>query len=328
VIAAVSRVFAPELRRPTATMSAFTWLALGTVYLVWGSTYLGIRLSLDGVPPFFMGAVRFILAGALLAAWVVARGEWRAIAVRPAEWLGAAGIGTALLLGGNGGVILAEQFIPSGVAALCVATAPMWMALIDRLAFGQRLSRLGIAGLLVGFCGVVLLVGLPGSDRLDWRGLGLCLLAPICWATGSVFSRHVPLPRHALAGSAIEMASAGSLFLAASLLLSEPARIHPAAVPVHALAAIAYLVVFGSIVGFSAYAWLLRNAPLPLVSTYAYVNPVVAVILGALVLREPLSLRTLLAGGVIVAGVVMILTARVRRQRKAEPVRPAARAHA
>ena len=144
-------------------MSAFTWLALGTVYLVWGSTYLGIRLSLDGVPPFFMGAVRFILAGALLAAWVVARGEWRAIAVRPAEWLGAAGIGTALLLGGNGGVILAEQFIPSGVAALCVATAPMWMALIDRLAFGQRLSRVGIAGLLVGFCGVVLLVGLPGS---------------------------------------------------------------------------------------------------------------------------------------------------------------------
>jgi drug/metabolite transporter (DMT)-like permease len=327
VIGAVSRVLNPVRARPTAVASPLTWLALGTVYLVWGSTYLGIRLSLDGIPPLLMGAVRFLLAGGLLAAWALARGERKALPARPAEWLGAAAIGALLLLGGNGGVILAEQFIPSGVAALCVATAPMWMALIDRIAFGQRLSRLGAAGLLVGFGGVVILVGLPGSDRLDWRGLVLCLLAPICWASGSVFSRHVPLPRQALTGSAIEMMSAGGLFVLASLLVAEPARLHPAAIPPHALAALAYLVVFGSIVGFSAYAWLLRNAPLPLVSTYAYVNPMVAVTLGALVLREPLSLRTLLAGGVIVAGVVMILTARVRRLR-AGPARPAEPARA
>lgn len=326
MIAAVSRVLTPGRARPAAATSPLTWLALGTVYLVWGSTYLGIRLSLDGIPPMLMGAARFLLAGSLLAAWVLARGERGALPARPVEWLGAAAIGAALLLGGNGGVILAEQFIPSGVAALCVATSPMWMAVLDRVVFGQRLSRLGVAGLLVGFAGVVLLVGLPGSDRLDPRGLVLCLLAPVCWAGGSVFSRHVALPRNALTGSAIEMLSAGGLFVIASLLLDEPARLHASAIPPHALAAVAYLVVFGSIVGFSAYAWLLRNAPLPLVSTYAYVNPVVAVVLGALVLREPLSLRTLLAGGVIVAGVVMILTARVRRQRQAAQAQPAARA--
>ena len=314
--------------RPASGLSPLVWVALGTVYLLWGSTYLGIRLSLDGIPPLLMGAVRFILAGALLSAWIVARGDWRAERLSRAQWLGAVGVGAALLLGGNGGVILAEQFVPSGVAALCVATAPMWMAVIDRLAFGQRLSRLGVVGLVIGFAGVVLLIGLPGSDHLDWRGLALCIGAPICWATGSVFSRHVALPSRPLVGSAIEMLSAGGLFLLASLVIAEPSRLHVAAVPAHALAALAYLVVFGSIVGFTAYAWLLRNAPLPLVSTYAYVNPVVAVILGALVLREPLTPRTLLAGAVIVAGVILILSARLRRQLEPHPAPRAAPARA
>ncbi|HYM49144.1 MAG TPA: EamA family transporter [Candidatus Limnocylindrales bacterium] len=321
MIAAVARVLPVRGSRRASATSPLVWLALGTVYLLWGSTYLGIRLSLDGIPPLLMGSARFLLAGGLLAAWTIARGDWKTEPITGAQWLAAAGVGVALLLGGNGGVILGEQFVPSGVAALCVATAPMWMAIIDRVVFGQRLHRLGILGLIVGFGGVVLLVGLPGGEHLDWRGIALCLAAPICWASGSVFSRHVPLPRRPLIGSAIEMLSAGSLFLLLSLLTAEPGRVHPATIPPHALAAVLYLVVFGSIVGFSAYAWLLRNAPLPLVSTYAYVNPVVAVILGALVLREAVGGRTLLAGGVIVAGVILILTSRLIPQ-----ARPAAHA--
>jgi drug/metabolite transporter (DMT)-like permease len=314
VIGVVSRVLPKAGMRRDPVTSPAVWLALGTVYLLWGSTYLGIRLSLDGIPPLLMGGVRFALAGALLLAWSLSRGDWKAERITRVQWLAAIGVGAALLLGGNGGVILAEQFVPSGIAALCVATAPMWMAIIDRLAFGQRLSGLGIAGLVIGFAGVVLLVGLPGSDRLDLRGLALCLAAPICWATGSVFARHLPLPKRPLLGSSIEMLSAGGLFLMISLAASEPQRVHPASIPPHALVAVLYLVIFGSIVGFTAYAWLLRNAPLPLVSTYAYVNPVVAVILGAIVLHETVGLRTLLAGAVIVAGVVLILTARLRSQ--------------
>jgi drug/metabolite transporter (DMT)-like permease len=323
VIAVVSRVLPVGRARRASATSPLVWLALGTVYLVWGSTYLGIRLSLDGIPPLLMGAVRFCLAGGLLLAWTIVRGDWRE-RVTPVQWRNAAVLGTILLVAGNGGVILAEQYVPTGVAALCVATAPMWMAIIDRLAFGQRLRPLGIVGLMVGFAGVVLLVGLPGSDRLDWRGLALCLAAPFCWAAASVYSRHMSLPRRPLVGSAIEMLSAGGFFVVASLAVAEPSRLHLSSIQPHALLAVAYLVVFGSIVAFSAYAWLLRNAPLSLVSTYAYVNPVVAVILGGLVLRESLSLRTLFAGSVIVAGVILILSARLRRPSvpQAVPARP------
>lgn len=320
MIAVVSRVLPVGRARRASATSPLVWLALGTVYLVWGSTYLGIRLSLDGIPPLLMGAVRFCLAGGLLLAWTIARGDWRAGRVTPAEWRNAAVIGTILLVAGNGGVILAEQYVPTGVAALCVATAPMWMAIIDRLAFGQRLRPLGIVGLMVGLAGVVLLVGLPGSDRLDWRGLALSLAAPFCWAAASVFSRHVSLPRRPLVGSAIEMLSAGGFFVVASLAVAEPSRLHLASIQPHALLAVAYLVVFGSIVAFTAYAWLLRNAPLSLVSTYAYVNPVVAVILGGIFLGEAINARLVIAGGIIILAVALIVVARSRAASQAARV--------
>ena len=299
-----------QARARVAAPAARIWLALGTVYLLWGSTYLGIKFSIATIPPLLMGSVRFLVAGAILYVIGIRAGDVRGDRLGARQWLAALVIGSALLVGGNGGVILAEQYVPTGVVALLVATAPLWMAIIDRVAFGRRLPALVIVGLVIGFAGVAFLIGSPGSGRISLFGAALALAAPLCWASGSVFTRHVQLPIRPLVASSMEMLCAGVIFAVASIATGELGRLHPFSTT--SIVALGYLIVFGSLIGFSAYVWLLRSAPLSLVSTYAYVNPVVAVILGTIFLSERISPRTLIAGGIIIAAVALIVVARNR----------------
>jgi len=299
-----------QARARVAAPAARIWLALGTVYLLWGSTYLGIKFSIATIPPLLMGSVRFLVAGAILYVIGIRAGDVRGDRLGARQWLAALVIGSALLVGGNGGVILAEQYVPTGVVALLVATAPLWMAIIDRVAFGRRLPALVIVGLVIGFAGVAFLIGSPGSGRISLFGAALALAAPLCWASGSVFTRHVQLPARPLVASSMEMLCAGVIFAVASIATGELGRLHPFSTT--SIVALGYLIVFGSLIGFSAYVWLLRSAPLSLVSTYAYVNPVVAVILGTIFLSERISPRTLIAGGIIIAAVALIVVARNR----------------
>jgi len=212
-------------RAGAATPAARIWLALGTVYLLWGSTYLGIKFAIDTIPPLLMGSLRFLVAGGVLYALAARGGGASRDRLGATQWGAALLIGAALLLGGNGGVILAEQYAPTGVVALLVATAPLWMAIIDRVAFGRRLPPLVIVGLVVGFGGVAFLIGSPGSGHVRLIGAALALAAPICWASGSVFTRHVKLPLRPLMAAAMEMLWAGVLFGIASLVTGEFGRL-------------------------------------------------------------------------------------------------------
>ena len=295
-----------------ARPSVRIWLALGTVYILWGSTYLGIKYAIDTIPPFLMGSLRFLVAGGVLYLLAIRTGDTRGDQVGGRQWLAALVIGGALLVGGNGGVILAEQYAPTGVVALLVATAPLWMAVIDRVVFGRRLPVLAIVGLLIGFSGVAFLIGWPGAGRINLFGAALALAAPVCWASGSVFTRHVKLPKRPLVAAGMEMLWAGLVFAMASILTGELGRLHWQHVSTTSIVALLYLIVLGSLVGFSAYVWLLRSAPLSLVSTYAYVNPVVAVILGGIFLGEAINARLLIAGGIIILAVALIVVARSR----------------
>jgi drug/metabolite transporter (DMT)-like permease len=301
-----------QVRSGTATPAARIWLALGTVYLVWGSTYLGIKFAIETMPPLLMGSLRFLAAGGVLYILAIRQGNSAGDRPGSRQWMAALAIGAALLVGGNGGVILAEQYIPTGVAALFVATAPLWMAIIDRVIFGRRLPPLVIAGLVIGFGGVAFMIGSPGSGHINLFGAALALAAPLCWAGGSVFTRHVKLPVRPLLAASMEMLWAGVLFGVWSLASGELGRVHWQGISRASWLALLYLIVFGSLVGFSAYVWLLRSAPLSLVSTYAYVNPVVAVVLGAIFIGEALTPRVLIAGSIILAAVALIVVARNR----------------
>ncbi len=299
------------------------WLALGTVYILWGSTYLGIKYAIDTIPPLLMGSLRFLVAGGVLYVLAQRTGDRRGDRVGARQWLAALLIGGLLLVGGNGGVILAEQYAPTGVVALLVATTPLWMALIDRVVFGRHLPVLVIVGLLVGFGGVAFLIGSPGSGHINLFGAALALAAPLCWAIGSVFTRHVKLPSRPLVAATMEMLWAGALFGIASIVTGELGRVHWQQISTASIVALLYLIVFGSLVGFSTYVWLLRSAPLSLVSTYAYVNPVVAVTLGATFLGEAINARLVVAGGIIILAVALIVVARSRAASQARvPVSP------
>jgi len=301
-----------QVRSGAGTPAARIWLALGTVYLLWGSTYLGIKYAIETMPPLLMGSLRFLAAGGVLYLLAIRQGN--AADDRPGskQWLAALVIGGALLVGGNGGVILAEQYVPSGVVAVFVATAPLWMAIIDRVIFRRRLPALVIVGLVIGFGGVAFMIGSPGSGHISLFGAALALAAPLCWASGSVFTRHVRLPVRPLVAASMEMLWAGVLFGVLSLASGELGRVHWQGISQTSWLALLYLIVFGSLVGFSAYVWLLRSAPLSLVSTYAYVNPIVAVILGAIIAGEVLTPRIVIAGSIILAAVALIVVARNR----------------
>jgi len=293
--------------------------AFAAVYLIWGSTYLAIRLAIETLPPFTVAGVRFIIAGTLLYRWPRLH--------KPApptriQWRSAAVVGALMLFGGNGGVTWAEQRVPSGLTAVLVATVPLWMAVLEAIRRGgaRPTRRIG-AGLALGFAGIVLLIGplkLAGGERIDPLGATVLLVAALSWAAGSLYARHAQLPAVPLLGTAMEMLTGGALLLLASVLTGEWGRLHVAAMSPRSLLALGYLVVFGSLVGFTAYVWLLRNTTATRASTYAYVNPIVAVFLGWALAGESLTWQTLLAAAVIVASVVLISIGRAQRPTRGE----------
>ncbi len=292
-------------------------LALGALYVVWGSTYLAIRVAVGTIPPFTQGSIRFLIAGTLLFV-VTSRGHTGEPRPGRREWRDATIIGGFLLVGGNGLVALGETTVASGIAALLIATLPVWVAILGRLFFDLRLSRSTLVGIGLGFAGVgVLVLPTGGTAPVDLGGALILLGSPILWAIGSLYSGRAHLPARPLVGVAMQMLCGGVLLAAVALVTGEIGRFHPAAVTTESIAALAYLVAVGSLIGFTAYAWLLRVAPLPLVATYAYVNPIVAVALGSLILGESVTPRTLAAGVIIIVAVAIIVWSRGR-----EPVPP------
>jgi drug/metabolite transporter (DMT)-like permease len=299
------------------------WAGLLVLYLVWGSTYLGIRIAVVSIPPFIMAATRFSIAGVVLLGWSIAR-EGRNFR-RPTrrQWRDTFIVGALLLGGGMGLVAWGEQTIPSGITALLIAMMPVWVAVLGRVVFGETLPRAAVVGVAVGLAGVAILVG-PSSnpvERFAPAGVLALIVSPICWSSGSLFSAHrAKLPVQPLVATGGQMLAGALVLTMLALLTGEPGRLDLAAVSTESFVALVYLTVVGSLVAFTTYVWLLRVAPLPLIATYAYINPVVAVILGWLVLREPFTPRTLVAGAVIVFAVALIITARSRMRGPADVV--------
>jgi drug/metabolite transporter (DMT)-like permease len=275
------------------------------VCVVWGSTYLAIRIGVADLPPFLFAGVRFLIAGAVLL--VVARALGYGLPRSAADWRTQAVVGVMLLAGGNTFVVWAEQFITSGAASIFVVTVALWMAFFDAIIPGgtSQLNWRIVSGLLLGFLGTALLVGASPAElaRADLRGPLALTGASASWALGSVYFKRHPTDTSPYVASSVQMLAGGTLVTLAGLLLGEGSawRFSPAGI-----GALGYLIVFGSIVGYSAYAYALRHAPPTIVGTYAYVNPVVAVILGWLILDEPVSLRTFVAMGLILGAVVWI----------------------
>jgi len=297
---------------PTAHPSrAGLVLAFAAVYLIWGSTFLAIRYAVETIPPFFMAGCRFLTAGALLYLWTRAGG-----AARPSrrDWVGTALIGALLLVSGNGGLCWSEQRVPSGLAALLLAAIPIWMVLLDSLRRdGTKLGVRVIGGMVMGVAGIVLLVGpahLWGSSRVDLAGASVLMISSFSWALGSVLSHKVSLPRSPFQAAAMEMLAGGVLLLALGLLSGESRHFHFSAVAPRSLLGLVYLIAAGSLLGFTAYFWLLRTVPMARLSTYAFVNPAVAVFLGWALGSEAVTGRELLASATIIAGVALIITHR------------------
>lgn len=283
------------------------YAAFAAVYVLWGSTYLTIRFAVETIPPFLMAGTRHLTAGLLLYGWMRSSG-----APRPTgrHWLSAFSIGGLLLLGGNGLVTWAEQRVPSGLAALIIASVPIWMAVLAAAEKRRRPSGFVIMGLAIGLAGIVLLVApgrLGGGERVDPMGAAALLTAALSWSIGSLYARRAPLPSSTLTAVSMEMIGGGCLLWITGLLLHEGSRLDLAAVSTKSALSLVYLIVFGSLVGFSAYVWLLKVTTPARVSTYAYVNPIVAVLLGTLFAGEALTLRIGLAAVSIVAAVALII---------------------
>ncbi len=291
--------------------------ALVTVYLVWGSTYLAVAVANRSVPPFLMLSVRFLIAGALLCAWTAWRGDLRAERLGRRQWGAAAAVGGLLLVVDTGGVAWAELRVASGTAALLVATVPVFMAVLDRAFFGIRLGFGAVAGISIGLVGVALLVGPSGT--LDALGAAVILLASLAWAAGSVYARVAPLPRAPVVSASLQMLTAGALLAVVAVATGELSHVRLGAISPASLGAVAFLIVFGSLVAFTTYAWLLNNASSSLLSTYAYVNPAVAVFLGWAFAGEHVGGIELIAGLVILSSVVLLVFGRGPRT-AAEPV--------
>ena len=294
---------------------ARVWTALWAVYLVWGSTYLAIRVVVrpsvgTGLPPLLAAGVRFVIAGAVLLAVTVRRpaADGRPDPLGPRQWAACAVIGLALLLGGNGVVSVAERHVASGAAAVLIATVPIWAALLAAAFAHEAVSVRHALGLVLGLGGVVVLSAGTGGGRIDTAGVLELLAAAILWAAGSVWSRGAPLPRRPLVMTGMQMLCGGVGCAVAGLAAGEGGQVHLAAVPARSWLALGYLIVLGSMVAYTAYVWVLGNAPLSLATTYAYVNPLVAVLLGSVILGEPFTMRTALATAVIVGGVALIVS--------------------
>ncbi len=290
------------------------WANLAVIYVIWGSTYFGIAISIETIPPFMMAAVRFAIAGMLLIAWdLIRHPDARRLPTRR-QALDSLIVGGLLLGVGNGFVVFGEKTVPSGIAAILIGMMPLWFALLGWLYLRQKLPRLVVFAVAVGFAGVALLIWPSGDGANHFEPLGLFVLflAPLGWAHGSIYSvQRAQLPRSSLSASGYQMLAGALVTGFESLVSGEPSGFNPSAVSSQSIIAVIYLILFGSMLAFTSYAWLLRNAPLSLVSTYAYVNPVVAVLIGAALHSEPLGWSTLVAN-VLIIGAIMLALGRRR----------------
>jgi drug/metabolite transporter (DMT)-like permease len=311
---------------PTAPASLSRVIAgFAAVYLIWGSTYLAIRFAIETFPPLLMAGVRFLVAGSVLYVWSRSRG---AAPPTRAQWRTAFVVGGLLLLGGNGAVVVAEQWVPSGLTALLIGAVPLWMVLVD-WGWGSRVrpSRRVVLGLIGGFVGLVTLVGAPGAGaggRQELLGGLLVVLGALAWAAGSIYSRHAPLPPRPRLWVAMQMLAGGTLLVTAAGLAGEWRSFDPGGVSARSALALLYLVVFGSLVAYTAYIWLLSVSTPARVGTYAYVNPVVALLLGWSLADEPLSFRSVVAAAIIVGAVVVTTTGGRAGGRPSKPAAPRA----
>ena len=289
-------------------MKSKVWIALILLYIVWGSTYLGIKVAIETIPPFFHASLRFLVSGLILLAWQKAAGQ--EMPTRK-QWVSTAIIGTLLLLGGNGLVAWAEQFIPSGIAALIIATVPLSLVIMEALRpGGVKPTWQAIVGLFIGFIGIFILAGpaeISGSTtELNPFGVIALLSATVLWAAGSIYSKTADLPKASLVTTGAEMLMGSVSLMIVSLLTGELNGWNPAEVSTCSIIGLVYLITIGSIVGFGSYIWLLQNAPISLVATYAYVNPIVAVLLGYFFANEVLEPRIWVAAAIIIGAVIFI----------------------
>lgn len=288
-------------------------LAFAAIYLVWGSTYLAIRWAIETMPPLLMGGVRFLVAGSLLFVWARSRG---APAPTPVQWRASAIAGGLMLAGGTGAVMFAQQWVPSGLAALLVASMPLWLVLMDWCGGGRvRPTVRTLVGLGLGIGGVALLLGAPGvggGGPMELFGALLILAGSVSWAFGSLYSRYAPAPPRPRLWVAMQMLAGGAILTVAAVLHGDLATVDVGAISVRSWLALAYLVVFGALVAYSAYVWLLSAVSPARAGTYAFVNPVVALVLGAVLANEPITPRAIMAAGVILGGVVIITLERGR----------------
>jgi len=283
------------------------WAAMLVIYLVWGSTYLAIRVMVDTMPPLLAAGARFAIAGAIMALPLILRGGLGRLRVTRAELAGSAFVAAMLLLLGNGLVSLGERDVPSALAALIIGSEPL-IVLILRGVAGERITRVGLAGVGLGFAGLAVLVvprGINGTVAVG--GMLMVMVASFTWAVGSFYSRRLRLPSDPLVSTTLQLILGGTFMLVAGLLLGEAGHLRVEEFSTGSVISFFYLVIFGSLLAYTAYTWLLQNAPITRISTYAYVNPVVAVILGWLVLQEEISVSMLLGAAMIVVSVAFIV---------------------
>ena len=300
-------------------MKTKIWTALIALYIVWGSTYLAIRFAVETIPPYLHSGIRFLISGTILLIW-------RRMAGDPTptkrQWISTGIVGIALLLGGNGLVGWAEQRVPSGIAALMVSMSPMWLVLFEALRpGGVKPSWRGIVGLLIGFSGVFLLIGpenFNGSSvtQFDTLGTIALLIAALIWSIGSIYSKTADMPKSSLQSTGMEMIVGSLALFIVSAGSGELNGFHFASVSMRSWLGLTYLIFIGSLVGFVSYGWLLHNAPISLMSTYAYVNPVVAVFLGSWLASETITPRILLAAVIIIGSVIVINSGRSLKSEK------------
>jgi drug/metabolite transporter (DMT)-like permease len=283
------------------------WAALLTIYVVWGSTYLAIRVMVETMPPLLAAGVRFALAGAIFWVVLLVAGGARRVRVTRRQLAAAGLVGLLLPFGGNGLVTVAEQDLPSGLAALIIGAVPL-IVVVMRFAHGERVGRATLAGVLVGFAGLAVLVvpgGRPGNAPL-WAVL-VCMAAAVSWASGSFYSSRLPLPKDVMAATAYEMLIGGVVMAAVGVAAGEGSDVHLSAFSTDSLLAFAYLTFIGSLLAFTAYVWLLGNAPISTVATYAFVNPVIAIFLGWAILSEEVTPTTAIGAVAIVASVAAVV---------------------
>ena len=295
-------------------------IAFTTLYLVWGSTYLAIRIALETLPPFLMAGLRYVIASASLALFVPKKG-WEKVTAT--HWKSAFIVGGFLFLGGNGGVVWSEQYVPSGITALIVATVPIWTVILEwRWMRKKRPDTLTLSGIILGFLGLWFLVSpsLTHHAPIPLIGIVVLLCASLSWAIGSIMTRRVKLPSSWVLASAMEMAAGGVWLFFLSFVSHDWQKIHSSIISFRSVAAVIYLVIFGALIGFTAYKYVLKNTSPTLSATYAYVNPVIAIFLGSAFAGEPLTMRVIFGAFIILAGVFLITISKFSKAATSENI--------